>query len=72
MAVQTIPAGGRVLVDWRPEDAGFWSDRGEAIARRNLWISVPALLLAFAVWMATHTNMASVTLASRQGRELAA
>jgi NNP family nitrate/nitrite transporter-like MFS transporter len=51
MAVQTIPAGGRVLVDWRPEDAGFWSDRGEAIARRNLWISVPALLLAFAVWM---------------------
>jgi NNP family nitrate/nitrite transporter-like MFS transporter len=51
MAVQTIPAAGRVLVDWRPEDANFWSSRGEAIARRNLWISIPALLLAFAVWM---------------------
>jgi MFS transporter, NNP family, nitrate/nitrite transporter len=51
MAVQTIPAGGRVLVDWHPEDASFWSSRGEAIARRNLWISIPALLLAFAVWM---------------------
>jgi NNP family nitrate/nitrite transporter-like MFS transporter len=51
MAVQTIPGAGRVLVDWRPEDEGFWSDHGEAIARRNLWISIPALLLAFAVWM---------------------
>ena len=51
MAVQTIPAGARVLVDWHPEDEAFWSSRGEAIARRNLWISIPALLLAFAVWM---------------------
>ena len=51
MTVQTMPAAGHVLVDWRPEDEGFWSSRGEAIARRNLWISIPALLLAFAVWM---------------------
>ena len=51
MAVQTVSAAGRVLVDWRPEDESFWSSRGEAIARRNLWISIPALLLAFAVWM---------------------
>ena len=51
MAVQTIPAAGHVLVDWRPEDESFWSGGGEAIARRNLWISIPALLLAFAVWM---------------------
>jgi NNP family nitrate/nitrite transporter-like MFS transporter len=51
MAVQTIPAAGRVLVDWRPEDASFWSSRGEAIARRNLWISIAALFLSFAVWM---------------------
>ena len=51
MAVQTMPAAGRVLVDWQPEDESFWSSRGEAIARRNLWISIPALLLAFAVWM---------------------
>ena len=51
MAVRIIPMTGRELVDWRPEDASFWSSRGEAIARRNLWISIPALLLAFAVWM---------------------
>jgi NNP family nitrate/nitrite transporter-like MFS transporter len=51
MAVQTIPAAGHVLVDWRPEDESFWSSGGEAIARRNLWISIPALVLAFAVWM---------------------
>ncbi|MDZ4136107.1 MAG: MFS transporter, partial [Paracoccaceae bacterium] len=41
----------RVLTEWRPEDAAFWQDRGRRIARRNLWISIPALLLAFSVWM---------------------
>jgi NNP family nitrate/nitrite transporter-like MFS transporter len=41
----------RVLEDWRPEDAQFWAEKGRAIARRNLWISIPALLLAFSVWM---------------------
>jgi NNP family nitrate/nitrite transporter-like MFS transporter len=51
MAVQTIAAAGRVLVDWQPEDESFWRSQGEAIAQRNLWISIPALLLAFAVWM---------------------
>jgi NNP family nitrate/nitrite transporter-like MFS transporter len=49
--IQTLPSAERVLVDWRPEDESFWRSRGEAIARRNLWISIPALLLAFAVWM---------------------
>jgi MFS transporter, NNP family, nitrate/nitrite transporter len=42
---------GRVLEEWKPEDPAFWASRGRAIARRNLWISIPALLLAFAVWM---------------------
>ncbi|SMX50798.1 nitrate/nitrite transporter [Maliponia aquimaris] len=41
----------RVLDDWRPEDADFWAKKGRAVARRNLWISIPALLLAFSVWM---------------------
>ena len=41
---------GAVLQDWRPEDAEFWQRSGRAIARRNLWISIPALLLSFAVW----------------------
>ena len=41
---------GAVLTDWRPEDKTFWETTGRAIARRNLWISIPALLLSFAVW----------------------
>jgi NNP family nitrate/nitrite transporter-like MFS transporter len=40
-----------LIEDWRPEDKAFWETTGRRIARRNLWISVPALLLAFAVWM---------------------
>lgn len=39
------------IEDWRPEDKTFWEHGGRAIARRNLWISVPCLLLSFAVWM---------------------
>ncbi|MBL6986750.1 MAG: MFS transporter, partial [Methylobacter sp.] len=40
-----------VLTEWNPEDKGFWEKTGKGIATRNLWISIPALLLAFAVWM---------------------
>jgi NNP family nitrate/nitrite transporter-like MFS transporter len=40
-----------LIEDWRPEDETFWKTKGRRIARRNLWISIPALLLAFAVWM---------------------
>ncbi|MBT1063418.1 MFS transporter [Bowmanella sp. Y26] len=39
-----------LLEDWRPEDKGFWQDKGRGIATRNLWISIPNLFLAFAVW----------------------
>ncbi|WP_425416273.1 nitrate/nitrite transporter [Oricola indica] len=41
----------RVLQDWQPEDETFWEEKGRKVARRNLWISIPALLLAFSVWM---------------------
>jgi NNP family nitrate/nitrite transporter-like MFS transporter len=41
---------GRVLHIWTPEDKAFWEREGEAIAKLNLWISVPALFLAFAIW----------------------
>ena len=41
----------RVLTTWNPEDKEFWEKEGKAIANRNLWISIPALFLAFAVWM---------------------
>ena len=39
------------LVDWRPDDEAFWEKTGRRIANRNLWLSMPALLLAFAVWV---------------------
>ena len=39
------------IQDWRPEDTTFWDSTGRAVARRNLWISIPCLLLSFAVWM---------------------
>ena len=41
---------GRVLTVWTPEDKNFWQREGQAIANINLWISMPALFLAFAVW----------------------
>jgi NNP family nitrate/nitrite transporter-like MFS transporter len=40
-----------VIEHWNPEDQTFWNQQGASIARRNLWISIPALTLAFAVWM---------------------
>lgn len=40
-----------VLTDWHPEDSEFWERTGKSVATRNLWISIPALLLAFCVWM---------------------
>ncbi|MGE5525225.1 MAG: NarK family nitrate/nitrite MFS transporter [Rhodospirillaceae bacterium] len=42
---------GRVLTLWTPEDKAFWQREGKAVAHLNLAISIPALLLAFAVWM---------------------
>jgi NNP family nitrate/nitrite transporter-like MFS transporter len=40
-----------VLTVWTPEDRAFWQREGSAVANLNLLISIPALLLAFAVWM---------------------
>ena len=42
---------GRWLLDWRPDDEQFWQAVGRRIALRNLVFSMPALFLAFAVWM---------------------
>ena len=41
---------GSTLTVWTPEDKAFWASQGAAIAKLNLWVSVPALFLAFAVW----------------------
>lgn len=36
---------------WEPDDPDFWQDVGKKIAWKNLLISIPALHLAFAVWL---------------------
>ncbi len=41
----------KVLTDWRVEEDSFWQSTGRKIAKRNLWVSIPALFLSFAVWM---------------------
>ena len=41
---------GKTLTTWMPEDPAFWQSKGSGIAQRNLWISIPALLLAFVIW----------------------
>ena len=51
IAVPPGTTGGRAdIADWRPEDEQFWESTGKRVAWRNLWLSVPALLCAFAVW----------------------
>ncbi|WP_404924654.1 nitrate/nitrite transporter [Nisaea sediminum] len=42
---------GALITDWRPEEPDFWKTTGNKIAQRNLWISIPCLLLAFSVWL---------------------
>ncbi|MBT3215914.1 MAG: NarK/NasA family nitrate transporter [Candidatus Marinimicrobia bacterium] len=39
------------LKQWDVEDQGFWDSTGKAIATRNLWISIPSLLVGFSVWL---------------------
>nr|WP_313071699.1 NarK family nitrate/nitrite MFS transporter [Atlantibacter hermannii] len=47
----TTKTNSHLLKDWKPENDAFWKNKGKAIARRNLVISVACLLLAFCVWM---------------------
>ncbi len=39
------------LTKWNPEDEEFWEQEGKSIATRNLWISIPSLLVGFSVWL---------------------
>lgn len=39
------------LRNWNVEDEKFWESTGKKIASTNLWISIPCLLAAFAVWL---------------------
>ena len=51
MSTNTASSGrghqGRLLTLWTPEDKSFWEREGEAVAKINLWISIPALFLAY-------------------------
>ncbi|MFE4590881.1 MFS transporter [Streptomyces laurentii] len=54
---------GRAITDWEPENELFWKSFGKRVAARNLWIAVPALLVAFVVWQVwsvTATNLKDV------------
>ncbi|WP_307748942.1 NarK family nitrate/nitrite MFS transporter [Sphingobium sp. DEHP117] len=55
-------AGTKLLTEWKPEDPDFWEAVGNRIARRNLLISIPALLLAFSVWMVWSVVVAKLPL----------
>lgn len=35
---------------WNPENQAFWVAEGKKHAQRNLWISVPSLMIAFIIW----------------------
>lgn len=40
----------QALVNWDPENKTQWQANGRGIAQRNLWISIPCLMLAFIIW----------------------
>ncbi|MCH8503955.1 MAG: MFS transporter, partial [Ectothiorhodospiraceae bacterium] len=45
------PGPGTALRGWNPENRAQWESFGRDVAYRNLWVSIPCLMLAFAVWM---------------------
>lgn len=62
---------GRTISDWEPENELFWKSVGKRVASRNLWIAVPALLVAFVVWQVwsvTATNLADVGFSYSTGQ----
>ncbi|MDR3474940.1 MAG: MFS transporter [Devosia sp.] len=58
----TGTAKSTVIEEWRPDDEAFWRNQGRRIASRNLWISIPSLLLSFAVWMVWSMVVAKLPL----------
>ncbi len=39
------------IKEWDVENQTFWESTGKQIANRNLWISIPSLLMGFAIWL---------------------
>ena len=42
---------GQDIKNWDIENESYWASTGKSIATRNLWISIPSLLVGFAVWL---------------------
>ena len=42
---------GQDIRNWDIENEDYWNSTGKSIATRNLWISIPSLLVGFAVWL---------------------
>lgn len=36
---------------WDVENEEFWESTGKKVAKKNLWISIPSLLVGFSVWL---------------------
>ncbi|ABI56357.1 MFS transporter [Alkalilimnicola ehrlichii MLHE-1] len=47
----TIVAANKDIEHWDPEDEKQWESFGKRVANRNLWISIPALLCGFVIWL---------------------
>ena len=39
------------IQNWDVENPKFWEEEGKKTAARNLWISIPALLQSFSIWI---------------------
>ena len=39
------------ITKWDVENTDFWESTGKHVANRNLWISIPSLLVGFSVWL---------------------
>lgn len=62
MTSETSKVSGHILSEWHPDDEEFWASTGRRVASRNLWISIPALLLAFSVWLVWSIVVAKLPL----------
>ncbi len=54
VTTETPGTGGKTNADiehWDVENETFWEQTGKHVASRNLWISIPSLLVGFAVWL---------------------
>lgn len=59
----TALSGGTTLESWDIEDDKFYANEGKKIMTRNLWASIPNLLMGFAVWLMWSVTVARIQIA---------